>query len=168
MHHELLLKVASGLARVALAMVLGAAMGLNRSMRGKSVGPRTIAMVSMGAALMSWAGSLYAGQGQDASAATRVLQGLITGIGFLGAGVILHDRKQHVRGLTTAATIWFSAALGGVIGLGEYIVGSVAAAMAILVLISRPLEMRMRRWFRERRHRRHPELPQRRAAEARH
>lgn len=150
MDHPTLLKVGVGAARIALALVLGAILGLNRTASGKSVGPRTMGLVAMGAALMTWTGSLYALNGHDASAGTRVLQGLITGIGFLGGGVILHDTKQHVRGLTTAATIWFVAAMGGVIGLGEYAIATVAAGFAVAVLLSRPLEIRLRRWLRGR------------------
>jgi len=142
------LEDAQGVGRVALAMVLGGALGLNRSLRGKAVGPRTMALVAMGAALLAWLGSVYAAHepdgGNDASAATRVLQGIITGIGFLGAGVILRDRAQHVRGLTTASAIWFAAAMGGAAGAGQGWVALGTTALALAVLASAPLERRLR------------------------
>src|SRR4051794_41878170 len=92
--------------RLIVAFVFGALFGLNRELHGKSAGFRTHALVSLGAAaatlvvLKSPDGTLST----DANAVGRVVQGLLTGVGFLGAGVILHEPAGIVRGLTTAAT----------------------------------------------------------------
>ena len=106
--------------RLGAALILGAIFGLNRELHGKPAGLRTHALVSLGAAvativvLKSPNGSLPV----DPNAIGRVVQGILTGIGFLGAGVILHDPIGHVTGLTTAATIWICAVLGIACGLG--------------------------------------------------
>jgi putative Mg2+ transporter-C (MgtC) family protein len=70
----------------------------------------------------------------DPNAIGRIVQGILTGIGFLGAGVILHDEKHHVTGLTTAATIWVCAALGIVCGLGYWPILGIALVLTLLVL----------------------------------
>src|SRR5438477_3708370 len=105
--------------RLMAATAVGALIGLNREMRGKPAGLRTHSLVTLGAALMTLCG-VYLSVGEDANATSRVLQGIITGIGFLGVGVIIRDNAGHVRGLTTAATIWMAAALGIVCGIGYW------------------------------------------------
>jgi putative Mg2+ transporter-C (MgtC) family protein len=70
----------------------------------------------------------------DPNAIGRIVQGILTGVGFLGAGVILHDREGHVTGLTTAATIWICAALGIVCGLGYWPILAIALVLALFVL----------------------------------
>src|SRR6185436_307886 len=99
--------------RLALATVLGAAVGLNREISLKPAGLRTHALVALGAALLTYVG-LQIGQATgDLAAASRVVQGLVAGIGFVGGGVILHRAEaQTVQGLTTAASIWIVAATG--------------------------------------------------------
>src|SRR5690349_17079767 len=100
--------------RLGLAVVVGGLIGLNRDLHRKPAGVRTHALVSLGTALMVIAilppGSTL---DQRVDALSRVIQGVLTGIGFLGAGVILHDAGNgRVRGLTTAATIWVTALIG--------------------------------------------------------
>ena len=84
----------------------------------------------------------------DQNAVSRVVQGILTGVGFLGAGVILHDPNGHISGLTTAATIWICAVLGLVCGLGHWVVLGTAVALIIVALIfGRPLERLAERLF---------------------
>lgn len=122
------------LIRMGLAVVVGFVIGLNRWIHHKSAGGRTHALVALGGAL---AMVIIDGQSDgEPQATSRVLQGLITGIGFLGAGVIL--RAQHayrVHGLTTAASLWTCALLGAAFGAGQFDVGLVAALAALLVLM---------------------------------
>jgi putative Mg2+ transporter-C (MgtC) family protein len=73
--------------------------------------------------------------GADPNAISRIIQGILTGVGFLGAGVILRDAAGHVTGLTTAATIWVCAAIGIVCGLGYWSVASVSAVLVFAVLV---------------------------------
>jgi putative Mg2+ transporter-C (MgtC) family protein len=119
-------------------------------LHGKPAGLRTHALVSLGAAvatvivLKSPGGSLVA----DQNAIGRVVQGILTGIGFLGAGVILRDPLGHVTGLTTAATVWMCAVLGIVCGLGYWgILGIAVILTTLLLLLGRPLECLAERIF---------------------
>jgi putative Mg2+ transporter-C (MgtC) family protein len=129
-------------------MAAGGAIGLNRDLRGKPAGVRTHSLVAIGAALMTvivleWGGNA-ADRGQMLS---RTVQGIVTGIGFLGAGVILRPSDGHtVRGLTTAATIWVTAALGIACGVGAWRQAAIATALTLLVLMyGGPLERLGRR-----------------------
>jgi putative Mg2+ transporter-C (MgtC) family protein len=124
-----------GVLRVLLAGFLAAMLGLERELEGKPAGIRTYGLVGMGAALFTLIGFQAFGAGDPAS---RVAQGIITGIGFIGAGTILHMRNQ-VIGLTTAAGIWVAAGVGMAIGMGMYILG-VGGAIAVLLalLLVRP------------------------------
>jgi putative Mg2+ transporter-C (MgtC) family protein len=123
-------------ARLALAVVVGAAIGLNRDLHHKQAGVRTNAIVSLGAALAVLI-VVPAGE-SDAhriDALSRVIQGVLTGIGFLGAGVILRDpAERHVSGLTTAAAIWLSALLGVACGAGAYVAVAVALGLALIAI----------------------------------
>jgi putative Mg2+ transporter-C (MgtC) family protein len=136
-------------ARLALSAVVGAAVGLNRDLHHKQAGVRTNALVSLGAAL---AVLLVYPPGEDparhADALSRVIQGVLTGIGFLGAGVILRDpASRHVSGLTTAAAVWLSALLGTAAGAGAYVPVATALVIALLAIAcGGPFE----RWFRRR------------------
>lgn len=106
--------------RLGAAVLAGGVVGLNREMHAKPVGVRTLSLVALGAALVTLAGSGFAEDGADANAG-RAIQGIVTGIGFLGAGVIVkREGRGRVHGLTTAAAIWVTAALGIVCGLGAY------------------------------------------------
>jgi putative Mg2+ transporter-C (MgtC) family protein len=137
--------------RLGAALLVGTILGLNRELHGKPAGLRTHALVSLGAALAviiilrSPDGSLST----DANAVSRVVQGILTGVGFLGAGVILHDPNGHISGLTTAATIWICAVLGLVCGLGHWVVLGTAIVLIVVSLIfGRPLEHLAERIFR--------------------
>jgi putative Mg2+ transporter-C (MgtC) family protein len=129
--------------RLGAALVVGALFGLNRELHGKPAGLRTHALVTLGAATAT-ALILRMADGHisaDANAISRVVQGILTGVGFLGAGVILRDPAGHVTGLTTAATIWMCAVLGIVCGLGYwFILGITVALTTIILLMGRPLE----------------------------
>jgi putative Mg2+ transporter-C (MgtC) family protein len=140
--------------RLGAALLLGGVLGLNRELHGKPAGLRTHALVSLGAAVATIVvlrtpnGSLAI----DQNAIGRVVQGILTGIGFLGAGVILRDPAGHVTGLTTAATIWICAVLGIVCGLGYWYVLAVTIGLtAVTLLFGRPAERLAERLFKKRR-----------------
>src|SRR6478752_6259035 len=106
------------LLRLATATLVGVFLGLNRDLHGKPTGVRTMGLVSLGSALIVVAAGLVGGNGD----ATRAVQGIVTGIGFLGAGVIVKDTtSDRVHGLTTAAAIWLTAGLGVTCGLGHWV-----------------------------------------------
>jgi putative Mg2+ transporter-C (MgtC) family protein len=138
------------LLRLGAAIVAGAVIGLNRDLRNRPAGVRTHALVGLGSALVMLAAIELPGDPAEAGAAVRVIQGVLTGIGFLGAGVILHQPdRRSVRGLTTAATIWVTAALGLVCGLGRWMLAGTGLAFALLVLLGGgPLERLARRVIR--------------------
>src|SRR6267142_2127910 len=123
--------------RLGAALILGSALGLNRELHGKPAGLRTHGLVSLGAAVAVIVSLGFPGESKanDPHAVSRVLQGILTGIGFLGAGVILRDPNGHVTGLTTAATIWICAALGVACGLGYWSVLGIAFGLTVFVLV---------------------------------
>jgi putative Mg2+ transporter-C (MgtC) family protein len=116
--------------RLGVAVLAGAALGLNRDLRGKPTGVRTLALVGLAAALIV----IAVGHGEgDVS---RVMQGIVTGIGFLGAGVIIRSEKgKHVHNLTTAACVWLTACVGMACGVGEWRLLLVAAPIVAVVLV---------------------------------
>lgn len=123
--------------RLAASVLVGSLIGLNRDLHGKPAGMRTHALVSLGAALMI---VVILPPSADTShrydALSRVIQGVLTGIGFLGAGVILRNPdKLHISGLTTAATIWVTALFGVACGLGAWIPVGVAFVLGAIVLM---------------------------------
>lgn len=120
--------------RLGLAMVAGAIVGVDRELKRKPAGLRTHALVSLGAAIVLIA-TVGASQGAP-DAMSRAIQGIITGIGFLGAGVIMqHEAERRVEGLTTAASIWVAAALGIACGAGIVELALIAVAATIVVLV---------------------------------
>src|SRR4030081_247354 len=123
--------------RLGAGLILGSALGLNRELHGKPAGLRTHALDPLGAAVATIVSLGFPGESKsvDPNAIGRVLQGILTGIGFLGAGVILRDAGGHVSGLTTAATIWVCAALGIVCGLGYWSLLGVSAGLILAVLL---------------------------------
>ena len=125
--------------RLTMALVAGAAIGYQREWEGKAAGLRTHALVSGGACLLVIAS---ASSGMSPEGLSRVVQGIVTGIGFLGAGNILKLSQEHlVKGLTTAAGIWVTAAIGVAIGLGTVGLALIGTALAIVILaIVKPLE----------------------------
>jgi putative Mg2+ transporter-C (MgtC) family protein len=120
--------------RLLLAAALGASIGYQRERAGKAAGLRTHILVSSGAALFTLV-SIY-GFGDAEVDISRVAAGVVLGIGFIGAGVILRgQREKEVAGLTTAATIWMTAAIGLAAGVGMYPVSVIATAVAVGVLL---------------------------------
>lgn len=119
-------------ARLLAALLAGAIIGLQREHRHKPAGLRTHMLVCFGTALFVVA-ALEAKMASDAM--SRVIQGLVTGIGFLGAGAIIKLEGTHeIRGLTTAAGIWLTAAIGVTIGLGQLGIGALAVLFTWVVL----------------------------------
>jgi putative Mg2+ transporter-C (MgtC) family protein len=125
--------------RLLVAAGVGIAIGFNRELRGKPLGMRTLALVSLGSAVAALAALGYDGVGAQPMALARVLQGILegvlTGIGFIGAGVVLrHPREETVYGLTTAATVWIAGALGIACALAAWtlVVSGLVLALAIL------------------------------------
>ena len=118
--------------RLLVAAALGGLLGYEREQEGKSAGVRTHMLVAIGAALF-----VLIPQQAGASAAdlTRVLQGLIAGVGFLGAGAIILGTKQvETQGLTTAAGIWVTAAIGVAAGMGRESTAILSTLVALFVL----------------------------------
>jgi len=118
------------LGRLLIAMVLGALIGYERESSGKPAGVRTHGMVSLGAALFTIVSVHGFGASVDPS---RVAAQIVSGIGFLGAGAIIRQ-SESVHGLTTAASLWVTAAIGLAVGVGMHLM-SVAAALLIFVLL---------------------------------
>jgi putative Mg2+ transporter-C (MgtC) family protein len=117
--------------RLLLAVVLGGVIGLQRELSGKEAGLRTNILICLGSALFTVL-SIYAFPGSDPA---RIAAGVAAGVGFIGAGVILHRTGGAVVGLTTAATIWAVAGIGIAAGAGKYIVSLVATALATGILL---------------------------------
>ncbi|MHC4087154.1 MAG: MgtC/SapB family protein [Planctomycetota bacterium] len=128
---------------IVLAVVLGAAIGIEREFSGKAAGLRTNILICLGAAVFTIISKRMAG---DNEALTRIAAGVVTGVGFLGAGAIIQDRAG-VHGLTTAATIWFMACLGMACGAGLYELAVISTLLAIFVLIGLRLIHRILRHY---------------------
>ncbi len=118
--------------RLIVAAALGGALGYERETTGKAAGIRTHMLVALGAALFVL---VPLETGADDQAIARVVQGLVAGIGFLGAGAIVKGRQgEEIHGLTTAAGIWTTAALGMTVALGHALTAVIATILALLVL----------------------------------
>ena len=115
--------------KVILALIIGGILGLQRERIGKSAGPRTYALVTGGSALFTILSITAFG-----SDVARVASNIVVGIGFLGAGTILH-RENRIEGLTTAAGLWMSAAIGMAVGLGMYVLSVVCGLLSLLVFM---------------------------------
>lgn len=137
--------------RLVAAMAAGMLLGLNRELHGKPTGMRTLGLVGLSTAAITQAAGAY-DQALHGTVATtgNVMQGILTGIGFLGAGVILHDGPtMRVSGLTTAATVLVTASLAIVFALGDWLIGLAALALSLLTLVfAGPFEHALRRRFR--------------------
>ena len=130
------------MARLVVALACGGAIGLERTYHGRAAGLRTYALVCFGSALLV-AVVQYELRASVAAEISRVIQGIVTGIGFLGAGVIVKEGFS-VRGLTTAASIWVASSIGVAIGLGSYGAGVAASAVTLIALaLLRRLEDRL-------------------------
>jgi putative Mg2+ transporter-C (MgtC) family protein len=124
------------LARLALAAFLGAFIGLERELRGYPAGVRTVALVTAGSALFTEISRLMGGS-ED-----RIAAGIVSGIGFLGAGLIFRE-GYTVRGITTAATVWAAAAIGMAVGRELYLVGGLGSLLVFVLLEARPVVRRL-------------------------
>jgi len=133
----------AGLASLGIAFVLSSVIGFERELRQKSAGLRTHTLVGVGAALFTLAGWYGFGGPALGTDATRVAAQVVTGIGFIGAGVIFL-RRDGVRGLTTAATIWLTAAVGLASGAGMWLLAIVATGIHLVVaFVYTPLVRRL-------------------------
>jgi len=126
--------------KLGLATILAAMLGWERGRADKPAGIRTMILISTGAATFAMLGTRVIGQDMTNGAEsiiradpTRVLSYIISGVGFVGAGAILHSKKA-VKGLTTAASIWVVAAIGAAAGLGEYAVAILVFTVAFVSL----------------------------------
>lgn len=127
--------------RLGAAVLAGALIGFDREIRNKPAGLRTITLVSLGSAVFTLA-ALDPGR---TDATSPVIQGIVTGIGFLGAGTIIRGQtEESVRGLTTAASIWLAAAIGVACALAYWALVLSASALGLLVLTLDGIERRMK------------------------
>ena len=118
--------------RLLTALFVGACIGLQREITHHSAGLRTHILVAMGAALLVIAGSQ---SGMTSADLSRIIQGIVTGIGFLGGGAILKlTSEREIRGLTTAAGIWMTAATSIAAGLGRIVTALIALLLTLIVL----------------------------------
>ena len=116
--------------RLGIATVAGALLGFNRDLHNKPTGVRTLGLVGLASALIVMAA------GRESADVSRVMQGIVTGIGFLGAGVIIRsERGKHVHNLTTAASVWLTACAGAASGAGQWMLVLVATPFAFVLLI---------------------------------
>lgn len=118
--------------RMTAAVLLGAVIGYERERAGKEAGLRTHILVALGTCVFVLAGSIY---GMSSDGLSRVIQGVVTGIGFLGAGSILKlNEERDIQGLTTAAGIWMTAAIGVAVGLGTLGLALVSTILTLIIL----------------------------------
>jgi putative Mg2+ transporter-C (MgtC) family protein len=116
--------------RLGVATLAGGAIGLNRDLHGKPIGLRTLGLVGLAAAMVV---ALTESSGNPDA---RIIQGILTGIGFLGAGVIIHaDQNSRIRGLTSAACTWLTACIGIMCGAGQWRIVAVGLTITFIVLI---------------------------------
>ena len=121
--------------RLGTAVVAGGALGLNRDLHGKAIGVRTLGIVALATSSV-----VLLANNEDpwrfSDAASRTVQGILTGVGFLGAGVILHlGPGAKVRGLTSAACTWLTACIGILCGAGQWRTVTVCVSLAFLLLV---------------------------------
>jgi putative Mg2+ transporter-C (MgtC) family protein len=133
------------LLRLGSATLAGSAIGLNRDLQGKPIGLKTLGIVGLSTATVVLLAVQFAEPGKITDAASRVIQGILTGIGFLGAGVIVHESNRfRVRGLTSAACTFLAACLGIACGAGQWKVVLVALAFTFVLLT---IGRRIERWL---------------------
>lgn len=122
--------------RLCGAAIAGMLVGINRDIHNKPIGMRTLGLVALGSAIVIQSGSVYEGLHFGQDAVSRVIQGIMTGLGFLGAGAILRGRDEmQVHGLTTAATVWIAAGLGVTAGLGAWFI-TISGTLLTLFLLT--------------------------------
>lgn len=135
------------LLRLGVATLAAGAIGLDRDLHGKPIGLKTLGIVGLSTATVVLLAVQFAEPGKITDATSRVVQGILTGIGFLGAGVIVHQSAGfRVRGLTSAACTFLAACLGIVCGAGQWKIVAVALALAfVLLTLGRRVERRLHR-----------------------
>ena len=117
--------------RLGAATLAGAAIGLNRDLHSKPIGLRTLGLVGLAASMIVVLAE------SSGTPDTRLIQGILTGVGFLGAGVIIHaDQNSRIRGLTSAACTWLTACIGIMCGAGQWKIVTVGLAITFIVLIA--------------------------------
>ncbi|MEM4240083.1 MAG: MgtC/SapB family protein [Candidatus Woesearchaeota archaeon] len=119
-----------GLTRLVVALALGAIIGFERELHKSPAGLRTIALVTVGAALYTLASLEFSAPNADVS---RIAAQIVVGLGFIGGGVIF-QLKDTIHGLTTAASVWVAGAIGLMVGIGEYVFASATTLIVVLVL----------------------------------
>lgn len=124
-----------------LALLLGAIVGYERERDGKDAGLRTYASICLGACIFMIIASHLT---QDNSAIARVMTGIVTGIGFIGAGIIFKDAENKPKGLTTASTIWCTASIGIAVGLNMFVIAIVAKILLFFLL-----ELAHYKWYKK-------------------
>jgi putative Mg2+ transporter-C (MgtC) family protein len=147
--------------RLGAATLAGGLIGLNRDLQGKPIGLRTLGLVGLATAMVVLLAESFGNTEKVPDAISRVIQGILTGIGFLGAGVIIHrENRSRVQGLTSAACTWLTACVGIVCGAGQWRIVAVALAITFIVLIfGGKVERRLHRAFGK-------ETPERKSAPA--
>ncbi|GAC1400564.1 MAG: hypothetical protein NVSMB63_19990 [Sediminibacterium sp.] len=125
--------IAEDIIRILAAFIAGAALGFEREYRSKPAGLRTLIMITVGACLFTILSQLF-----GASSPDRIASNIVTGIGFIGAGVIFKEGLS-IKGITTASTIWVASAIGMAIGTGHYILAAITLVLVLgtLVILSR-------------------------------
>jgi putative Mg2+ transporter-C (MgtC) family protein len=117
--------------RLGAATLAGGLIGLNRDLHSKPIGLRTLGLVSLAAAMVVVLDE------SSGNPDPRIIQGILTGVGFLGAGVIIHaDQNLRIRGLTSAACTWLTACIGIMCGAGQWKIVTVGLGIAFIVLIA--------------------------------
>jgi putative Mg2+ transporter-C (MgtC) family protein len=122
--------------RLGAATLAGGLIGLNRDLHGKPIGLRTLGLVGLATAAVVVLAATFDNVTKFPDAASRIIQGILTGIGFLGAGVIVHrENRSRVQGLTSAACTWLTACVGIICGAGQWRIVTVALGITFMVLI---------------------------------
>ena len=117
--------------RLGAAALAGVALGLNRDLHGKPTGVRTLGLVGIGSAL-----AVLAISGASGADTSRVIQGILSGIGFLGVGVIVRDNEgHHIHGLTTAACVWVTACIGVACAVAEWRIVLISVPLIFVILV---------------------------------
>jgi putative Mg2+ transporter-C (MgtC) family protein len=133
------------LLRLGVATLAGCLIGLNRDLQGKPIGLKTLGLVGLATAMVVVLADPSPDHAKLTDTGSRVIQGILTGIGFLGAGVIVHTQHHfRVHGLTSAACTWFAACVGIACGVGQWQVVAIALTIAFTLLIA---GRRVERWL---------------------
>jgi putative Mg2+ transporter-C (MgtC) family protein len=131
--------------RLGVATLAGGLIGLDRDLHGKPIGLKTLGLVGLATAMVVLLASYSGDPAKISDATSRVMQGILTGIGFLGAGVIVHrENRNRVHGLTSAACTWLAACVGIACGIGQWRTVVVALAITFVLLIA---GRRLERWL---------------------